>query len=216
MCQVSVLVAVYNSAKYIRRCMDSLLAQTLKDIQIICVDDCSTDESLEILNKYADTDPRIDVISLKENRGQAHARNEGLSLAGGKYITFVDSDDWLEPQCIGECLNIINKNKLDFLQFSSKRVNDKGDILFLKTGETPILNASQYIEADQIYIAAGCLIYRTSIINATNLKFDEDLKLGEDQLFIYHYISKCQSCMRIKNTFYNYNTSVNFYRKIKS
>ena len=56
---------------------------------------------------------------------------------------------------------------------------------FIKTGETPILNASQYIEADQIYIAAGCSIYRTSIINATNLKFDEDLKLGEDQLFIY-------------------------------
>ena len=87
MCQVSVLVAVYNSAKYISRCMDSLLAQTLKDIQIICIDDCSTDESLEILNKYADTDPRIDVISLKENCGQAHARNEGLRRAGGKYIT---------------------------------------------------------------------------------------------------------------------------------
>ena len=109
MCQVSVLVAVYNSAKYISRCMDSLLAQTLKDIQIICIDDCSTDESLEILNKYADTDPRIDVISLKENRGQAHARNEGLRRAGGKYITFVDSDDWLEPDALRKSVDVFTE-----------------------------------------------------------------------------------------------------------
>lgn len=110
MCQVSVLVAVYNSAKYIRRCMDSLLSQTLKDIQIICIDDCSTDESPEILNEYAETDPRIEVISLKENRGQAHARNVGLRRTGGKYITFVDSDDWLEPDALRQSVDVFEED----------------------------------------------------------------------------------------------------------
>ena len=200
---VSIIVPVYNVERYIDKCINSILEQTYPHIELLLIDDGSPDKSGAICDRYAQKDNRVRVFH-KQNAGVSAARNTGINQAKGEFITFVDSDDWLEPQCIGECLNIINKNKLDFLQFSSKRVNDKGDILFLKTGETPILNASQYIEADQIYIAAGCSIYRTSIINATNLKFDEDLKLGEDQLFIYHYISKCQSCMRIKDTFYNY------------
>ena len=200
---VSIIVPVYNAERYIDKCINSILEQTYPHIELLLIDDGSPDKSGAICDRYAQKDNRVRVFH-KQNAGVSAARNTGINQAKGEFITFVDSDDWLEPQCIGECLNIINKNKLDFLQFSSKRVNDKGDILFLKTGETPILNASQYIEADQIYIAAGCSIYRTSIINATNLKFDEDLKLGEDQLFIYHYISKCQSCMRIKDTFYNY------------
>lgn len=110
MCQVSILVAVYNSAKYIRRCIDSLLGQTLKDIQIICIDDCSTDASLKILNEYAAIDQRIKVISLKENQGQAHARNEGLKQATGRYITFVDSDDWLSIDALQQSVDVFMKD----------------------------------------------------------------------------------------------------------
>lgn len=110
MYQISVLVAVYNSSKYIRRCIDSLLAQTLKDIQIICIDDCSTDNSLNILHEYAAKDKRIEVIALSENRGQAHARNEGLKQAEGKYITFVDSDDWLAPDALQQSVDVFAKD----------------------------------------------------------------------------------------------------------
>lgn len=93
--KISILVAVYNTAAYLPQCLDSLLSQTLKDIEVLCVDDASTDKSLEILHQYAEKDERVKVFALKENRGQAHARNVGLSHATGDYIGFVDSDDWL-------------------------------------------------------------------------------------------------------------------------
>ena len=200
---ISIIVPVYNVEKYIDKCISSILQQTYPRIELLLIDDGSPDKSGIICDMYAQKDNRVRVFH-KPNAGVSAARNTGINNAKGEFITFVDSDDWLEPDCIRRSLNIINKNELDLLQFSSKRINDKGDLLFLKTGETPILNASQYIEADQIYIAAGCSIYRTSIIRSTNLKFDENLKLGEDQLFIYRYISKCKSCMRIKDSLYNY------------
>ena len=81
--KVSVLVAVYNAGQFLARCLDSLLGQTLSDIQVICVDDASTDGSLRLLNDYALRDMRIDVLRLQDNCGQAHARNVGLSVAQG-------------------------------------------------------------------------------------------------------------------------------------
>jgi len=98
--KISILVAVYNTAVYLPQCLDSLLSQTLKDIEVLCVDDASTDKSLEILHQYAEKDERVRVFALKENRGQAHARNVGLSHATGDYIGFVDSDDWLSRDAL--------------------------------------------------------------------------------------------------------------------
>lgn len=95
MSEVSVLVAVYNSEKYLRACLDSLIRQTLADIQIVCIDDDSTDSSPDILQEYAAEDNRIQIITLKTNVGQAKARNEGLKVCNGRTITMVDSDDWL-------------------------------------------------------------------------------------------------------------------------
>lgn len=105
MCKVSVLVAVYNTEKYLRECLDSLLRQTLHDIQVICVDDCSTDESPDILDSYALADNRIEVIHLEENQGQAHARNVGLKRAGGEFVCFLDSDDWMSDDCLELAVN---------------------------------------------------------------------------------------------------------------
>lgn len=100
MSKVSVLIAVYNAEKYLSECLDSVCSQTLQDIQIICIDDCSTDSSLEILQQYAAKDKRIDVIHLAENGGIAIARNRGLQIAHGEYIMILDSDDWLAPDSI--------------------------------------------------------------------------------------------------------------------
>ena len=94
MSKVSVLTAVYNDEKHLRKCLDSLCNQTLKDIQIICIDDGSTDSTPEILNEYSSLDSRIVVIRQEENKGQAIARNAGLEVSDGKYITMLDSDDW--------------------------------------------------------------------------------------------------------------------------
>jgi len=111
MTDISILVAVYNSEEYLNRCIDSLLAQTLRNIQIICIDDGSTDNSLEILRDYARKDTRLEIIALGHNTGQAHARNEGLKRANGKYITFVDSDDWLSEDALEKGFGVLESYK---------------------------------------------------------------------------------------------------------
>ena len=95
--KVSVLVAVYNAEAFLPQCLDSLLGQTFHDIQVICTDDCSTDGSLKILQDYAARDTRIEVLTLSENGGQAHARNEGLKHAGGEYLSFLDDNPSPSP-----------------------------------------------------------------------------------------------------------------------
>lgn len=107
MSKVSVLIAVYNTEQYLAECLDSVCKQTLQDIQIICINDCSTDSSPTILQQYAAKDKRICVIHLPQNRGIAVARNEGLKIADGEYIMMLDSDDWLAPNAIEKVYNSI-------------------------------------------------------------------------------------------------------------
>ena len=110
MSKISVLTAVYNDEAHISKCLDSLCAQTLSDIQIICIDDCSTDSTLSILKDYASVDPRIVVIEQPENRGQAIARNEGIKVADGEFITMLDSDDWFAPDSLEKAYNALSES----------------------------------------------------------------------------------------------------------
>jgi glycosyltransferase involved in cell wall biosynthesis len=98
--KVSVLVAVYNAETFLAECLDSLLAQTLSDIEVICVDDASTDGSLCVLQDYARRDARIEVQHLDSNQGQAHARNVALRAVRGEYVCFLDADDWFSPDTL--------------------------------------------------------------------------------------------------------------------
>lgn len=110
MVKVSVLVAVYNASQYLCECLDSLLGQTLRDIQIICIDDCSTDESLDILKEYALQDNRVEVIHLDTNSGQAHARNIGLQKAIGEYTCMLDADDWFSPDALQKAVETFDSD----------------------------------------------------------------------------------------------------------
>jgi len=107
---VSVLVAVYNAEPYLKECMDSLLAQTYRDMEILCVDDCSTDGSSALLADYARQDARISVTRLSENSGQAHARNVALSMAHGDLIAFLDSDDTMAPDAIEQAVKVFEQH----------------------------------------------------------------------------------------------------------
>lgn len=111
--QVSVIVPVYNVEKYLEKCLDSLVNQTLKDIEIILVNDNSKDSSLDILNKYSNQDSRIKLINFEKNYGPSKARNEGLKIAKGEYISFVDSDDWVDEDYFEKLLNAIISNNCD-------------------------------------------------------------------------------------------------------
>ena len=121
--KVSLLVAVYNAADTLPRCLDSLLAQTLPEIQIVCIDDASTDDSPAILARYAAADSRINVLSLPENSGQAHARNCGLPLAEGDFIGMVDADDWLAPDALQQAWQVLTEHpETDAVLFDLIRV----------------------------------------------------------------------------------------------
>ncbi|MCR5373562.1 MAG: glycosyltransferase, partial [Solobacterium sp.] len=111
---VSIIIPVYNTAPWLETCLDSVVNQSLTDIQIICVDDGSTDSSRDILEEYRRKDSRIILIS-QENRGISAARNAGVRAAEGRFLYFVDADDWIEPETLGILANEMIERKLDIL-----------------------------------------------------------------------------------------------------
>ena len=112
---LSVIIPVYNVEKYLAKCLDSITHQTFKDMEIICVDDCSTDNSLSLLQNYALKDKRIRIIRCQKNGGQAAARQIGIDAAAGNYIAFVDSDDWVDTDYYEKMIERAEQDKVDIV-----------------------------------------------------------------------------------------------------
>ncbi|MBM6752472.1 glycosyltransferase family 2 protein [Mediterraneibacter glycyrrhizinilyticus] len=123
---VSVIIPVYNVEQYLKQCLDSVLAQTLSDVEVICVNDSSTDGSLKILEEYAGKDRRITVVT-QPNRGAGAARNKGLSMATGKYLSFLDADDFFEPDMLKLAYEKAEEDKADFVVFNSDQYYTEKD-----------------------------------------------------------------------------------------
>ena len=117
MSKISLIIAVYNAEEFLRECLDSVVNQTLKDIEIICVDDGSVDKSAQILEEYAKKDTRIKIITQK-NSGLSMARNNAMKITKGQYIQFLDADDWINNNTCEILYNLANDNNLDMLQYS--------------------------------------------------------------------------------------------------
>ena len=122
---VTIIVPVYNTSKYLNKCLDTLLAQTYENIEIILVDDGSTDNSLEICKSYEEKDKRIVVIS-KANGGSSSARNVGLDAAKGSYVGFVDSDDYVDGDFVSLMMEAIEKYDVPMAQISRDEINEDG------------------------------------------------------------------------------------------
>lgn len=120
---ISIIIPVCNVEKYIRSCLDSILSQTLKTIEVICVDDASEDKSLEILREYQKKDERVQVITFKENMSASIARKRGVEASNGKYVMFVDSDDTIEPQCCEVLYGLMENEPVDILHFGTNIIN---------------------------------------------------------------------------------------------
>ena len=112
---ISVIIPVYNTEKYLGECLDSVICQTFSKIEIICIDDCSNDNSLQILKKYAQQDHRIKIISHKQNLGCVASKNEGIKKAKGEYIYPFDSDDIIKPETLEKLYNAISNNLADII-----------------------------------------------------------------------------------------------------
>lgn len=125
MAKVSIIIPVYNTENYLKKCLDSVVNQTLEDIEIICINDGSTDRSLGILNDYAQKYSKIIVIN-QENKGVSEARNEGIEKASGEYIMFLDSDDYFQPQACETAYNSVNSSDYDLGIFGHYILKGKG------------------------------------------------------------------------------------------
>ena len=124
MIKVSVIIPVYNAEKYLRQCLDSVLSQSLKEIEIICVDDGSADKSRDILREYATADERLKIMT-QENRGPGAARNSGMEAAAGRYIMFLDADDWFEPDMLSDLYETAERNSADITVCKAERFDNR-------------------------------------------------------------------------------------------
>lgn len=124
--RVSIIVPVYNVAPFLRECMDSLINQTLQEIEILCFDDCSDDGSGQILDEYARKDGRVKVVHYEENKTAAQARKDGALMATGEYIMYVDGDDGLEPESCERLAKLMDEKRVDMIHFGTKVIAEEG------------------------------------------------------------------------------------------
>ena len=115
MTKISVIVPVYNTEKYISQCLESLINKTLKDIEIICVNDASKDSSLDVIKEYSKKDSRIKFINFENNKGVSAARNAGLDIATGEFVFFIDSDDWISENYLEDIRNVMDEADSDLV-----------------------------------------------------------------------------------------------------
>ena len=201
---ISIIVPVYNTEKYLPRCIDSILAQSFTDFEVLLVDDGSPDGSGEICDNYIAKDSRIRVFH-KQNEGVSSARNMGLDNAIGEWVTFVDADDWIEKDTLEQCIE--NSKDVEFVRFGMKSVY--GENLYIE--DTRLENSWTYkIYCANVFSRQTALgvcggLYLRSIFTNNNIKFNPQYRLGEDWLVLMQYL-KCIKIIKILNyPFYNYN-----------
>ena len=201
---VSVIIPVYNVDSYIRRCLDSVLANTYKDFQIICVNDGSTDDTLNILMDYRDKDQRLEVISQK-NQGVSAARNVGLEKAKGEYITFIDSDDWVEPQYLEFLVKAIEDTEALVVRCDFKDDYDTAynpgfygekDLLVKKMSYKEIADNAIYRSR-----AAGALYQREAV---KYCRFPLEVLLAEDAVFNLYAMKNTARYALVQLPLYHY------------
>jgi glycosyltransferase involved in cell wall biosynthesis len=192
--QVSVIIPTYNSGSFLQRCLDSVLNQSIKDIEIIAVDDLSTDNTLELLYSYARANSNMRVICLSSKGLAGGTRNAGLNKAKGKYISFIDSDDWIDTNYYHYLINAIESANADLALCGVKRESDnvrnsciryKYDTHNVIEGRYALVLLSRMIDQDISISAIVCnKLFKASFLKEKNLKFLEN-SFNEDDLFTF-------------------------------
>ena len=209
--KVSIIVPVYNVEKYLSRCLESIINQTYKNLEIICANDGSTDNSLKILQNYAQKDKRIHVIDRK-NGGLSAARNNGLNVATGEYCYFVDSDDWIELCTIEKLVKIITTHDVDFVEHSLINVSENSSCIAMTKAYDNWVNSYDKSEGinnvpidinRKILSVAWNKLYKMDIMNKFHCRFPEGL-INEDELFLWEYGIHCKNYYYLNEKLYNY------------
>lgn len=211
---ISVIIPVYNVEDYIHICINSVLKQTYQDFEIICIDDASTDSSLEILEFFAYKDSRIKILKNDFRRGAGFSRNRGLDLAQGKYISFLDGDDWFSPNAFEILIEKAEKDKLDLLMFKNIvfyeephqfGMEEYYDMEFMNKYENTVFN---HFDLDKTKLfkmsnAPWNKLYRKLFLDENNIRFPNEDLIHEDNPFFYKVITSARRISIIDEYLHN-------------
>ena len=207
---ISVIIPIYNVEKYIKQCLDSVINQTYKNLEIICVDDCGMDNSMQIVEGYAKNDNRIKIIKLPENSGQGKARNVGIDHATGDYILFIDNDDFIDNDYIEKLVNAAKRTNVDvvcnpaILKYFG---DDNSKNKFIKSKREYDLNEVLDWNDELLKtlpISACCKLYKTSLLKDNKIYFAENRLKFEDFYFWYILKTKIRNIYIIFDSVYYY------------
>jgi len=201
---VSVLVPIYNAEPFLNECLHSIIHQTYKQIQIVLVDDGSTDDSLSICQKYALIDGRIQVFH-KENSGVAATRNELLSHVNGEFFLFVDADDWIEWNMIEVLLSLYNATTADIVccGFTSSPKKTVQDLISIRTKEWErITIIEKFLYHKDFRGTLWNKLFRARLLD--KVQFNPEISYGEDALFCWHLLNRVDKVVITTHTLYHY------------
>ena len=201
---VSIIIPVYNVEKYLSECLDSVVNQTYKNLQIIVVDDGSTDSSGKICDEYAEKDNRITVIHQK-NAGAANAKNTGLDNVKGDYLAFIDSDDWVELNWIETMVTALEKYGVDVVEcgFDNVFVDAVEEGKVYKDGK--VLTTEDYFKQyneNWVSVIFWNKLFKSHL--SSNIRFRKERRCIDDEFYTYKVVSNGKSMVRISNVLYHY------------
>ncbi len=198
---VSIIVPVYNAGLYLQRSLDSLCNQTLNNIEIICINDYSTDNSLDILSEYAAKDERILLINLEKNFGVSTARNKGLDIAKGEFLSFIDPDDYIDTNFCEILYHTAKKEDMDIVKTEIKRYEFDGTISKSRLNTLAIRDNNRFYFVYEWQTA----IYKNSLVKENNIRFNQSIPTGQDWVFQVQCILATHKVFFITDsTYYHY------------
>lgn len=201
---ISIIIPIYNGEKYLKVCLDSILAQTYTHFELILVDDGSTDTSSQICDAYAESDSRVITYHIS-NGGVSHARNYGINVAKGGWITFIDCDDWITPDYLKDfasqnlepsTLYIIQADKVENVKIKPWPYLYKEGICKLKAGNERI------IDKLLVYGTPWGKFFNSAVVKENKILFDEQISNHEDTLFYFEYIRRIKNIRILSSRYY--------------
>ena len=207
MYKISVIVPVYNVETYLRQCLDSIINQTLTDIEIICINDGSTDTSPDILKEYESRDSRIRIIS-QENKGLSSARNRGLEVAVGEYIYFIDSDDYLDVNALDELYSLSKDKDLDLILFKLANFDDEGNVDYNYSNMPFLLDIPKDVftyrdfkdDLFRVDVTAYTKFFKRELVS--DMRFPEGLIFEDSAVYLDYIINAKRICFLDKCLYY--------------
>jgi glycosyltransferase involved in cell wall biosynthesis len=211
MVKFSVIVPIYNVEKYIRKCLETIEAQTFRDFEVICVDDCGSDNSMKIAEEFAQRNPNFKIVKHEENRGLSAARNTGIKLAQGEFLVFIDSDDYIDTSLLQKVSDAFDTHDVDSVWYNAK-------ICFERTGEQILMLRDRLPFSGEINLNSENItrfsdyawnkVFRASKLKELNMEFAEGL-FFEDSEFYFRVFTQIKKVYYIKDPLYYYQSREN-------